>query len=421
VWIGERELKLFALLYGKPGTPPSEAELPLVHSREVLSVLGKLTGYGRRLRDLGDDVYFASMFNEKYAQTDGTIRRQTKVPAHVGEWIASGPHLCVANPFYKSARVTCRTHRDYDAVDLTSIPGDYLPRSNYFPAVPPDEYERRTPRFRGRPVTDYYRHAHRRMLGTGERTVTATVIPPGAAHIHTIVSAAFSSTVEMLGFGAFAASLVVDFYIRSKGSGDLTAGTMRQMPLPEPSPTSHAAMARYARLVCCTEHYAELWAVAPHGIPRWSLNDERLSTWPDSGTPWSMSTPLRNPFERRQGLVELDVLAAIDLGLDIDQVCTIYRSEFAVLRQFEADTWYDSAGRIAFTSNVNLGVGLDRKDFELWLESLAQNKPLPDGFDTQGLEPFDDPDRPFDLRDREKDMRHAYAFFVKELGLKEPT
>ena len=28
---------------------------------------------------------------------------------------------------------------------------------------------------------------------------------------------------------------------------------------------------------------------------------------------------------------------------------------------------------------------------------------------------------PFDVRDREADMRHAYAFFVKELGLEEPT
>jgi len=40
---------------------------------------------------------------------------------------------------------------------------------------------------------------------------------------------------------------------------------------------------------------------------------------------------------------------------------------------------------------------------------------LPPDFDRQNLEP------PFDVRDREADMRQAYAFFVKEVGLKDPT
>jgi hypothetical protein len=35
-------------------------------------------------------------------------------------------------------------------------------------------------------------------------------------------------------------------------------------------------------------------------------------------------------------------------------------------------------------------------------------------FDQQNLKP------PFELRDREADMRHADAFFVRELGLTEP-
>ena len=40
----------------------------------------------------------------------------------------------VANPFYKSPRQICDNNHDYDPLDLTEIPDDYLPRTNYVPA-----------------------------------------------------------------------------------------------------------------------------------------------------------------------------------------------------------------------------------------------------------------------------------------------
>lgn len=110
-------------------------------------------------------------------------------------------------------------------------------------------------------------------------------------------------------------------------------------------------------------------------------------------------------------LVEIDALAALELGLTADELCAVYRTQFPVMREYERTTWYDRRGRIAFTTNRGLaGVGLDRRAFETWQACLAAGTPPPPDLDTQGLEP------PFDQRDREDDMRAAYAFFAATLG-----
>lgn len=73
---------------------------------------------------------------------------------------------------------------------------------------------------------------------------------------------------------------------------------------------------------------------------------------------------MRTDFTRRWALVELDVLAARALGLTLDALNTIYCIQFPVLRQYEADTWYDQKGRIVFTCSKGLpGVGLTRAEW----------------------------------------------------------
>ncbi|MDY0223130.1 MAG: hypothetical protein RBR67_18530, partial [Desulfobacterium sp.] len=430
VEVTENVLSLFARLYDEAGTQPLQARLPALHSRQLVGVLNKFATQPHRLGDLGNEIFATQHWNETNAQKDHTIRRKTRFPKHAGEWILSGPHFFVGNPFYKTPRAKCTQNSHYDILDLTTLPDDYLPRTNYVPDCDPAEYRRRTPRFKvkdgERLVTDCYRLANRRMLSqSGERTFISNIIPIRAGHLHTVVSTTFLKTEYLVSTYCFVQSIVFDFWVKTTGKGDFTTGNIHQIPLMSEYYLQGMQSMTFCRgiiLCCVTNHYGQLWKEnfqESFCNELWAKSDHRLPScfFADLTPTWQRNCALRTDYARRQALVEIDVLTAMALGLTLDELKSIYRVQFPVMRQYETDTWYDQKGRIVFTASKGLvGVGFSRPE---WNEIKDMTSGTVDRIiidDTMPGGPIERTityEAPFDRCDREKDYEVVWAEFER--------
>ena len=179
---------------------------------------------------------------------------------------------------------------------------------------------------------------------------------------------------------------------------------------------------RTLRLACLTDAYAPLWtSVADDAIRDdiWTADQLCESTefekaWAELDPHcWDWLTPLHTDLFRRQALLEIDVLVALFLELRLDELLTIYRVQFPVMRQYEMVDEYDAQGGTFQTQSERIReqkrYGMRESNVMVksilvtWEEDAGQK------MITKTFYP------PFKRVDREVDYERAYSIFEKML------
>ncbi len=427
--VDEKLLSLFANLYDPPDTDLYHARMPIVHATQIIKVFQKISIHPLQFIKYRQQYYISQMFNETISQQNGTIERKTVFPETIQTWIVSGPHFNISNPFYQTPKRICNTHQAYDVLDLTEISNSFIPRTNYIPACSTQDYMIRTPKVpwgRGEPTTHFYRLFYRGRLNISqERSFLSAIMPPGTAHIHSVQSVTFEDLEHLLYAAFFTSTILFDFLVKSAGRSGFSAADFAQIPIIENQKVLSNGILRTLRLNCITSQYAELWKELWNDKwlqIRWAQNDERLNndSYLKLNYNWNRNTPFRTDFERRQALIENDILASIGLGLTLDQLKTIFRAQFPIMKQYEKDTWFDNMGRIVFTNSKGLvGVGFTRQK---WNEIKDMKSGTVERTITDDTLPGGPRERtivyqaPFDRCDREKDYEIAWAEFERRFA-----
>ncbi|MEV7398894.1 DNA methyltransferase [Streptomyces sp. NPDC091267] len=374
--------------------------------------------------------------------------------------ILQGPFLGVATPFFKRPVEGARASLQVETWNAASLAEQQVPHTNYRPSIDRVTYVAAQDRWvdygrlaqlrddpaaisaaeadveknevgsgederdravvallesaSKRPYSEFYRLAWREMIASDtERSLFASLIPPGASHVHAVRSCSLSSSEQTALVAGFFASLPLDYALRASGRGHLEMADAKVMPAPnEGHPLAPELLLRTLRLNCQVDAYAPLWEELYSSMRKgdaWVA-----SRWPTATPPltqgigptWTRDTPLRTEFARRAALVEIDALVAVWLGISADELVAMYNARFPVLQQYEENMWFDAAGRRIAKAHQQHGYGQPK---DAWKELSAH-----DDFPAQANVP-PGYSGPLYRADRRREMRAAHEEFTRRL------
>ncbi len=392
------------------GTSPVEnTRMLYAVNSAVAHVLTKMA-MATRLGSLG--LHHSAGWHEKNDRTRGRFIQEWGEPASWSDAIVQGPHLHVNNPFYKSPNKTMLHNQDWSSTDLEHLAADVVPVTAYKPAGDRAKYDAAYTHWGDQgevAARDHYRVAWRAMAAnTGERTLMSALVPPAAAHVHAVASSAVTSDVRRtVEVAAICSSLIADFLVRAVPKSTISGATVGRFPTVSPKhPLYTSLLLRTLRLNCLTGEYSRVWRgcwTPAFASDRWTV--ETPTGLAVDTAQWSEKVPLRFAADRRRAQIEIDTLVALMLSITPNELCTVYRTQFAVLYGYDHwDYTFDANGRLV--PNRVLSVWRNRGDAITAEERTDTNQA---GYTYTY-------DLPFRTYDREVDMRQAYAEFERRLA-----
>lgn len=273
-----------------------------------------------------------------------------------------------------------------------------------------------------KPQTYYAKYALRAMCQpANERTLIGALMPHGVSGINAVRFVTFKNTQILLSFSSFANSILADFFMKVKGRSNIHEDDIGQLPLLS-GPAIRLANYRTLRLSALTSAYQNLW----HELYTESINQECFvapvegeeyeGPWQDLYEHWQRGSALRGDKVRRQANLEVDVLAAIALGLSLEQLIQVYTVQFPVMKAYEEADQYDARGqRLPNTTRKDAGA----KELREALKNHDGESPITVSWQIDnGLQTVTKTFcPPFKHVDRIEDYKIAYRVFSERLGL----
>lgn len=437
-------LSSFAVLTGSLRS--ESTRIVNIRNQALMDVILKMGDTEHSLREAPNGITTSECWHETQSRKAGYIRDRIGFPSSSDETIYAGAQIGVANPVFQVVDRVHNSNASYSIVDLSEIDSGYRIRTKYYRQCGLEVYCAKLPSTSwGEPFTRYYRLANREMgRCTNERTLQAAILAPGQTWVNTIFGwcvpmsghmgkhqqfPAYGGKLLALMAGCYA-SIPYDYFVRANGKGHVNYATTMSFPVPD-SPLNDEIACRALLLNCLTRDYADLWRDVwqpEFATYSWAKDDPRLpaSTFSSLTDEWCWETPLRKDYERRQALIELDVLVSLALGLTLEQLITVYELDFSVLQSYERETWYDVNGRVVCSRKAMGNFKYKPTEFKKAFGDIDActsgvypktyiDDTLPGGSVERTIEYV----APFDTCDRVEDYRTTWEFFSKKYGLAE--
>lgn len=418
-----------------------KVRMPMLFSSEILYAIERINSCETTVNSSEERIPYSEMLTEPKG-AGALVRLNSHFATSWRDMILCGPNVGISNPFFKTAKKVCVTQKAFDAIDLTSISSTYYPRSKFefskglaevYKSVPTDNDNE--------PLTHFYRIVSRKMIDKNtERSLISAIIPPDVCHMDSLYSIVIHDARNLVLIQSGFSSLVHDFLVKMSGKSTLRLDLLGNLPMNYSSFVKEREI-RTLLLNAVNDAYCDLWRQVwkeDYKRETWSSSDTRLPAglFATLSSKWNEQYLVRTDYARRWLLIENDVLNALSLGMSLEELKTVYRLYFPVLKQYEADTWYDTTGRIVFTNNRSLaGVGFSRPEFENpnvvtpirrsdapW-DGIMKHAPAGYVFartitdDTMPGGPVErtiEYHAPFDRCDREQDYETAWKFFEEK-------
>ena len=309
------------------------------------------------------DPFMTVAFDATNALKNGTMRQETKYPNYDAfQMIFNSTQVGILSPFSKLPQHVCTRDAHYDVVDYTRLSIDYDIRTNYVPKTDIVSFKSCIDET-GRWFERYKAGFKKMMDPTHERTLKGGILPPKASHTHSMLSLSFQREDDLIQFVGLSASVLFDFFIKTVGVRNFMPSIASGLPFGIDDKFKNSIRVRVLRMNCVNHWYKDLWENnfdESFKTEQWSKIDKRLSKFSVVSKAFDEEVLLRNEFERRQALVEIDVITAMALGFTLDDLIFVYTNTFSTTQKYEADTWYDSNGRVVFSVSSEYDLKIPR-------------------------------------------------------------